>query len=310
MMKITVKAINRLPLQAGSFAIMTGNHFRMTLGGSWLAAGLLISGCAPMPQAYPFAPPVVQPPQPRPYVQQNKVAPAPVPQAAPLPPKQAVQPSPSVQRYAALPSGRPQTQVTTVPPTIQPLPRRASGNNRRVAARRTPQTGTPRTETGHRRQPPIPSVTTTQKTPTQKTLAHKPPHPAASASSTRKINKTRPQKKAAIEILDITKPSTQKPVVEKAVPPAPAPSYGGNPAVLVLTKQANNQLVAGKLDRAASTLERALRIDPDNAMLWLRLAEVNEKQGKQSQAASMAKKAMMLAPGDNAIKQRGRRLLN
>ncbi|PIE01095.1 MAG: hypothetical protein CSA79_01365 [Thiothrix nivea] len=286
----------------------------MTLGGALLATGLLISGCAPMPQVYPFAPPIVQQPQPQPYayVRPNNVIP--VPQAAPLPPQQVVQQAPSVQRYAALPSGRPQTrtQVTTVPPTIQPLPRRASGNNRQVEARRTPQTGTPRTVTNYRRQhPPIPSVTTTQKMPASETLTRTPHHSTTSASGTWTISKShkiQSQKKTAVEILDITKPGTQKPVVEKVVPPAPG--YGSNPAILVLTKQANNQLVAGKLGRAASTLERALRIDPDNAMLWLRLAEVNEKQGKQSQAASMAKKAMILAPGDNAIKQRGRRLLN
>ncbi len=83
-----------------------------------------------------------------------------------------------------------------------------------------------------------------------------------------------------------------------------------SPAVLVLMKQANNELVAGKADRAATTLERALRIAPNDANLWLRLAEVNYQQGNKGQAASMAKKAMDLSPNDASLRQRSQRLLN
>ena len=83
-----------------------------------------------------------------------------------------------------------------------------------------------------------------------------------------------------------------------------------SPAVTVLIKQANNELVAGKSSRAVATLERALRIAPDDAMLWLRLAEANEQQGNKEQARSMAKKAVSLSPDSDSVKQRAQRLIN
>ncbi len=89
-------------------------------------------------------------------------------------------------------------------------------------------------------------------------------------------------------------------------------SSGGSssPVVAVLMKQANNELSVGKADRAATTLERALRIAPDDANLWLRLAEVNEQLGNKQQAASMARKALGLAPDDAALRLRAQRLVN
>lgn len=274
---------------------ITVKYFRAGLSGITILAGLGLSGCVPLPQAY--APPVAQ----QPYVQQQRPV-AQVPQAAPLLPGQ--NPASSAQRYAALPVGRPQTQNTSVPPTLQPAQqqqRSATANNN------TQQRYQPRPVTNTNRRQVAPSVAVTQQKPA----------PAATRTTTRPAKtkpvpvQTKPQKPAEVEVLEMKPRAPQKPVVEKKVPPPPpAPSYNGNPAVTILTKQANNQLVAGKTDRAASTLERALRIDPENPMLWLRLAEVNEKQGNSSQASSMAKKAMMLAPDDNNIKQRGRRLLN
>ncbi|MEZ5447503.1 MAG: tetratricopeptide repeat protein [Thiolinea sp.] len=56
-------------------------------------------------------------------------------------------------------------------------------------------------------------------------------------------------------------------------------------------------------------MERALRIAPDDPVLWLRLAEINEMQGNNAQAAAKARKAINLAPDDSNLKQRALRLL-
>ncbi|MEZ5535838.1 MAG: tetratricopeptide repeat protein [Thiolinea sp.] len=295
---------------------ITVKYFRAELLCLTVSGGLVLSGCAPVPQAYPAN--VMQP---QASVQQQYQYPATsVPQAAPLP-----QELPSARRYAALPSGRPETQEPSVPPTLQPAQQQRSNvvrkplaiNPGRPAVQQNKITRRPSTtNTGKRNTPPELSPAPQKKTSPsvrteQKVAVNSSPRsgsgvvPAVTAMS-------KQQKADETEVLDMTrKTTTSKPVVEeKKAPPPPAPSYNGNPAVTILTKQANNQLIAGKTDRAASTLERALRIDPDNPMLWLRLAEVNEKQGNKAQASSMAKKAMILAPDDNNIKQRGRRLLD
>ena len=83
-----------------------------------------------------------------------------------------------------------------------------------------------------------------------------------------------------------------QPLAESASPP---PST----AVVALLDTARQQTRAGKLDNAAATLERALRLEPRNAELWTRLAEVRLQQGQLDQAAGLAAKSNNLA-GNNA----------
>lgn len=80
-------------------------------------------------------------------------------------------------------------------------------------------------------------------------------------------------------------------------------------AVQVLTTQANAAVQAEEWGRAGDSLERALRIQPDNPRLWLRLGEVYKEQGNKQQAAEMARKAMRIAPGDAYIERRASLLL-
>lgn len=68
-------------------------------------------------------------------------------------------------------------------------------------------------------------------------------------------------------------------------------SYNSSPAVQALVKQADSDIASGKLDSAADTLERALRIESDNPTLWSKLSKINAMQGHTEQAASMASKA-------------------
>jgi predicted Zn-dependent protease len=71
-----------------------------------------------------------------------------------------------------------------------------------------------------------------------------------------------------------------------------------NAAVVALLDTADQRVRAGNLDSAAAILERALRLEPHNALLWHRLATLRLQQGQFAQAASLAAKSNTLA-GNN-----------
>ena len=73
--------------------------------------------------------------------------------------------------------------------------------------------------------------------------------------------------------------------------------------VVVLLDQATKQIQSGSPERAAATLERALRIEPRNARLWHRLALLRYQQGKYTLAESLAAKSSTLAQGDWNLKK-------
>jgi len=64
-------------------------------------------------------------------------------------------------------------------------------------------------------------------------------------------------------------------------------------SLLSLSEQQEN---SGNLQGATRSLERAIRISPRNPEVYLRLAELNERQGKTAQAQSFAEKALSLNP--------------
>ena len=61
-------------------------------------------------------------------------------------------------------------------------------------------------------------------------------------------------------------------------------------------------------ERAAALLERALRIEPRNAQLWHRLAQVRLQQGQYHLAESLAKKSSALARDDIELQEKNGRL--
>jgi len=90
-------------------------------------------------------------------------------------------------------------------------------------------------------------------------------------------------------------------VVAPPAEPLPAPStrsYTLGTAATALVNQAHAQLAGKNFMLAASTIERALRIEPNNPLLWLEYAQVRYSEQNYSQAESMARKALMLANGD------------
>lgn len=78
----------------------------------------------------------------------------------------------------------------------------------------------------------------------------------------------------------------------------------GSPAVLALLSDAGRQARSGSLDGAAAALERAVRIDPHNATIWSRIAEVRLQQGQPQQAENLAKKSNTLAGRDPRLQAR------
>ncbi len=75
-----------------------------------------------------------------------------------------------------------------------------------------------------------------------------------------------------------------------------------NSAVVSLIEQADNQSAAGQLDQASASLERALRIEPLNPLLWQHLAAIRIDQQQYLQAENLAKKSNALATGDRTLR--------
>ena len=71
-----------------------------------------------------------------------------------------------------------------------------------------------------------------------------------------------------------------------------------SPAIVALMGQAVQAEAGGSRENAAATLERAIRIEPKNALLWNRLAGLRMRQGKLQQALNLARKSNSLAPGN------------
>jgi hypothetical protein len=114
----------------------------------------------------------------------------------------------------------------------------------------------------------------------------------------------------------IPQPGTPEPA---APPPAPAPSPPRppqpprenhlSPATRSLVTQAHSLLAHGDIDGASATLDRALRIEPSNPLLWIELGRVWLVDGNTHQAEVCARKALALASGDPAAQGQAARVL-
>lgn len=81
------------------------------------------------------------------------------------------------------------------------------------------------------------------------------------------------------------------------------PDQASSNTVLALLQTAEGQERAGNLGGAAATMERALRIQPQNAVLWHQLANVRFQQGQHARAASLAGKSNSLAGGNGDLRR-------
>lgn len=102
----------------------------------------------------------------------------------------------------------------------------------------------------------------------------------------------------------------------EAAPPAPAeplPAPRTAPPVSsasqALLTQSRGHQAAGRYEQAAASIERALRIEPRQPVLWLELGNIRLKEGDFGQAESMGRKALSLATGDAALTARAEQLI-
>ena len=91
-------------------------------------------------------------------------------------------------------------------------------------------------------------------------------------------------------------PTEAVPVPEQ--PSRPPKQFKLSPATNALVQQAHTQAHAGAFAPAAATIERALRIEPDNPLLWIELGQIRLSENNPGQANSMGHKALALATGD------------
>jgi len=98
--------------------------------------------------------------------------------------------------------------------------------------------------------------------------------------------------------------------VPPAQPPAPPPKqFHLGAAASALVAQAHHQAASGDTVQAAATLERALRIEPDNPLVWIELGRVRLAGNNPAQADAMGRKALALASGDVTAQSAAWRLI-
>lgn len=99
--------------------------------------------------------------------------------------------------------------------------------------------------------------------------------------------------------------ATAQPTPESAAPspaapalPVPTRQYHLGNAASALVTQAHARAAAGDYPAATATLERALRIEPENPLTWIELGRIQLAAGNAPQADNMGHKALALASGD------------
>jgi len=93
--------------------------------------------------------------------------------------------------------------------------------------------------------------------------------------------------------------AVQPPAAPPEHPVVPQPrQFHLGPAAGALVAQAHSQAGSGDAGQAAATLERALRIEPDNPLVWIELGRVRLSENNPAQADAMGRKALALATGD------------
>lgn len=104
-------------------------------------------------------------------------------------------------------------------------------------------------------------------------------------------------------------PSPQPTPPPPSRPPPPTRENHLSPATLSLVTQARTLISHGDLDGASSTLDRALRIEPNNPLVWIELGRLRMAENDAHQAESCGRKALVLASGDRATQAQAGRLL-
>ena len=105
-----------------------------------------------------------------------------------------------------------------------------------------------------------------------------------------------------------SEPGTPGPLAPSPPPRAPRENHL-SPATRSLVTQSRTLASRGDLDGASSTLDRALRIEPNNPLLWIELGRLRLAESDAHQAESCGRKALALASGDRGTQAQAGRLL-
>ncbi len=73
------------------------------------------------------------------------------------------------------------------------------------------------------------------------------------------------------------------------------------PVILALLDDSRQQQQQGQLSKAAATIERAIRLEPNNAILWSRLAQIRLVEKNWQQAYVLANKSNSLERSNKAL---------
>lgn len=107
-----------------------------------------------------------------------------------------------------------------------------------------------------------------------------------------------------------TQPVNNKPPVKLAVVTKSQAVTKPVTPIDVLLRQAETQRTTGDLVKAAATLERGVRIEPRNPLLWNKLARIRLEQGLFTQAHSMATKSNTMAGNSTQLLQENQRIIS
>ena len=100
---------------------------------------------------------------------------------------------------------------------------------------------------------------------------------------------------AGTDVTDTTGTVTQPDVPVEPPPPS------ANPAVIALLDNAHVDATAGRLPTATASIERALRIEPRNPVLWQKLAMLKLQKGEYQQAENFAARSNSWAGANKAL---------
>jgi len=154
--------------------------------------------------------------------------------------------------------------------------------------------------------PEIIEITPELQPPSEEYAAPEPLPSSESSEPTESLESTEPVEESVnpsepIEALEPIKPAEP---VESLQPLEPLQSLGPvKPAVGALVSAADQSNSSGNLDAAVATIERAIRIEPRNAALFYKLAELRLKQSKPRLAEDLAKKSALLASNNPSLKK-------
>jgi hypothetical protein len=95
-------------------------------------------------------------------------------------------------------------------------------------------------------------------------------------------------------------PIPQTPAPAQPQPQQPKPQ---STVTLALQNEAERAATAGDLPKAIQILERAIRIQPDSAQLWIELARCHLQEGNAAQAEQFARKALLFTGGRYDLEQ-------